>query len=91
MREPVRFYAPRSRVQNYESRRMGASSFIGISARCLFVSHAALGIPFLRALFLSGSKFFTQRHSKFDLIWDCNKIFLLHNQLRLILIEFFII
>lgn len=87
----MRFYAPRSRVQNYESHGMGASSFIGISARCLFVSHAALGIPFSRALFLSGSKFFAQRHSEFDLIWDCNKIFLLHNQLRLILIGFCII
>lgn len=87
----MRLYAHRSRVQNYESRRMGASSFIGISARCLFVSRAALGIPISRALCPFENKIFTHRHSKFDLIWDCNKIFLLHNQLRLILIEFFII
>ena len=82
----MRLYAHRSRVQNYESRRMGASSFIGISAQCLFVSRAALGIPISRALCPFENKIFTHRHSKFDLIWDYNKIFLLYNQLRLILI-----
>ena len=87
----MRLYAHRSRVQNYESRRMGASSFIGISARCLFASRAALGIPISRALCPFENKIFTHRHSKFDLILDCNKNFLLYNQLRLILIGFFII
>ena len=65
---------------------MGASSFIGISAQCLFVSRAALGIPISRALCPFENKIFTHRHSKFDLIWDYSKIFLLYNQLRLILI-----